>query len=353
VVKYQIFVSSTYEDLKEERDQVIKAILEMGHIPVGMEMFSAADEQQWELIKKQIDQSDYYVVLVAHRYGSMDGEKSYTEKEYDYATSKKIPALGFVIDTDVEWPEKWIENNNDIKKRLEAFKAKVSAKMVSFWKSSEDLYGKCGIALMKSFSANPREGWVRASEANTSEMTAEITRLSGENGKLRARLEAVAEAAVENRENEVTEIIDALRINIRAVTVRDKTTHDWGETIDTNLLAIFEAIAPDLLDEASNRTLAGSVAFHFFDLNYSSRGWPIPTNYLRSYVSDLTSLDLVTSSAKRHSVNDTQAYWMLTDLGRRVHGSIRKNELLRGVGGIDEAPEVDEDDPGEEGASDS
>ena len=58
LTKYQIFVSSTYEDLKKERDQVIKAILEMGHIPVGMEMFSAADEQQWEIIKKQIEQSD-------------------------------------------------------------------------------------------------------------------------------------------------------------------------------------------------------------------------------------------------------------------------------------------------------
>jgi hypothetical protein len=31
--KYQIFISSTFDDLKDERDQVIKAILEMGHIP--------------------------------------------------------------------------------------------------------------------------------------------------------------------------------------------------------------------------------------------------------------------------------------------------------------------------------
>jgi hypothetical protein len=57
-LKYQIFVSSTYEDLKEARDTVIKAVLEMGHIPVGMEMFSAADEQQWAVIKRQIDDSD-------------------------------------------------------------------------------------------------------------------------------------------------------------------------------------------------------------------------------------------------------------------------------------------------------
>jgi hypothetical protein len=45
-VKYQIFVSSTYEDLRDERNEVIKACLNMGHIPVGMEMFNAADEEQ-------------------------------------------------------------------------------------------------------------------------------------------------------------------------------------------------------------------------------------------------------------------------------------------------------------------
>jgi len=44
--KYQVFVSSTFQDLSDERELVIKAILEMGHIPVGMEMFSAADEEQ-------------------------------------------------------------------------------------------------------------------------------------------------------------------------------------------------------------------------------------------------------------------------------------------------------------------
>ena len=41
--KYQIFISSTYEDLKEERDKVQRAILSMYQFPVGMEMFSADD----------------------------------------------------------------------------------------------------------------------------------------------------------------------------------------------------------------------------------------------------------------------------------------------------------------------
>ncbi|MEO6908255.1 MAG: DUF4062 domain-containing protein [Abditibacteriaceae bacterium] len=81
--KYQIFISSTYEDLKDEREQVLKAILRLGHIPIGMEMFNAANETQWEMIKRRIEESDYYIVIIAHRYGSIEKESglSYTEKE--------------------------------------------------------------------------------------------------------------------------------------------------------------------------------------------------------------------------------------------------------------------------------
>ena len=81
--RYQVFVSSTYEDLREERQKVIEALLTSDCIPVGMEYFPAGDESQWELIKRVISECDYYVVIVAGRYGSCDSEgKSYTQKEY-------------------------------------------------------------------------------------------------------------------------------------------------------------------------------------------------------------------------------------------------------------------------------
>ena len=43
--RYQIFVSSTFADLQEERQQVIQALMEMDCIPAGMELFPAADEE--------------------------------------------------------------------------------------------------------------------------------------------------------------------------------------------------------------------------------------------------------------------------------------------------------------------
>ena len=49
--RYQVFVSSTYADLKDERRRVIQAVMELDCIPVGMELFPAADEEQFEFIK--------------------------------------------------------------------------------------------------------------------------------------------------------------------------------------------------------------------------------------------------------------------------------------------------------------
>lgn len=96
-LRYQVFVSSTFLDLREERSEVQRALLQMDCIPAGMELFPAASEEQFEFIKKVIDDCDYYVVLVAGRYGSTTAEGiSYTEQEFDYASSKGLPILGFL-----------------------------------------------------------------------------------------------------------------------------------------------------------------------------------------------------------------------------------------------------------------
>src|SRR5580658_5329998 len=94
--KYQVFISSTFSDLTSERQDTIRSVLDLGHIPAGMEIFPAADSEQFEYIKKVIDECDYYVLIVGARYGSVDTSGiSFTEKEYDYANEKKIPVLIF------------------------------------------------------------------------------------------------------------------------------------------------------------------------------------------------------------------------------------------------------------------
>src|SRR5438046_2345964 len=95
--RYQVFVSSTYADLQDERQEVMQALLELDCIPAGMELFPAANEDQWTLIKKVIDDCDYYIVIVAGRYGSVASDgRGYTEMEYRYALEKGKPVIGFV-----------------------------------------------------------------------------------------------------------------------------------------------------------------------------------------------------------------------------------------------------------------
>jgi hypothetical protein len=57
--RHQVFVSSTYLDLIEERRAVMQALLELDCIPSGMELFPAANASQWALIQSVIDQCDY------------------------------------------------------------------------------------------------------------------------------------------------------------------------------------------------------------------------------------------------------------------------------------------------------
>lgn len=198
--KYQIFISSTYEDLKEERKKVQDTILSMYQFPIGMEMFSASDEEQWEIIRETIDSSDYYVLIIGHRYGSVieEGEYagiSYTQKEFRYALEQKIPVLAFLIDSSVPTTPEKIEQDASRKEKLEQFKAEVkSERMVQWWTSKEDLSSKVSVALNKEINRGKRPGWIRLNglkleetHNESSEMSKKIIELELENRELKKR----------------------------------------------------------------------------------------------------------------------------------------------------------------------
>jgi hypothetical protein len=124
---YQVFVSSTYSDLKDERRGVSEILAKADHIPVGMELFPATDQQQLEYIKRIIDRSDYYVVIVGGRYGSLaDDSVSFTEKEYEYTLSRKIPVLAFLHRNPEKIEVGKTDKNETQAKRLEAFRDRLS-----------------------------------------------------------------------------------------------------------------------------------------------------------------------------------------------------------------------------------
>jgi hypothetical protein len=227
--KYQVFISSTFDDLKEHRDAVVKAVLQLGHLPVGMEMFNAGDQTQWETIKSYIDSSDYYLVILAHRYGSKDPASglSYTENEYDYAGEQGVPRLGFVIDKTATWPADRVEAK--AKKKLDDFKRKVgSARVIKFWDTVDKLAYHVSLSLGNEITINPRVGWVRATEAASPQVAEQLANLVRENKEFQIQ---IAESQRRNK-------IDSLRKLINETQI----TSDKDSTVEVNLYDVFMAV---------------------------------------------------------------------------------------------------------------
>lgn len=169
--KYQVFVSSTYEDLKEERKAISQALLECGCIPAGMELFPASNKRSWDIIKKVIDESDYYLLIIAGKYGSTKKTTlgkfvGYTEMEYNYAKKSKKPIIAFIHNDVDNIVSKKVESTEEGKKMLDNFRNKVknSRMQVSFWKDTATLISAVKTAIQELVKNSPSAGWVRVSD---------------------------------------------------------------------------------------------------------------------------------------------------------------------------------------------
>ena len=192
--RYQIFVSSTYSDLKEERLQLLYAILKLNYIPAGMEYFPAIDEEQLEFIKRIIDQSDYYVLLLGARYGSLDSEGiSYTEREYDYAVTQGKKVIALIHENPDRIERGKTDKNEDLYNKFMAFRQKVIAakRLVAFWTDTTDLVLNFQSSLMQTIQHYPAIGWMRGDSLANAETLQKIAALELENQRLKEHIKAV------------------------------------------------------------------------------------------------------------------------------------------------------------------
>ena len=182
--RYQVFVSSTYEDLRRERQAIIESLLKIKVIPVGMEHFTASSKKQWDVIKPLIEDSDYYVVVIAGRYGSIaENGISYTEKEYDYAIKKEIPVIAFIYNDVGSLQSKHVDNDQSA---LDNFKNKIKSNAtIEHWSDSTKLQGDILASITNEIRINPRPGWSRCTKKEDNDLQDRIVRLENENEKLR------------------------------------------------------------------------------------------------------------------------------------------------------------------------
>lgn len=244
--RYQVFVSSTYADLKEERQKVMQALMELDCIPAGMELFPAADEEQLEFIKRVIDDCDYYLLIVGGRYGSLSSDGiSFTEREYDYAVSRGLRVVALLHEAPDEIPLGKSEKSPELQAMLETFRKKVSTeRLVRFWKSAEELPGLVALSLSKTIKMFPAVGWIRADKASSEDILNELNEARKLNTQLASQL-AEARAAVPRPPSlpDLAELDDDIILHgtgfYRGQKGEWKVSVTWGE--------IFALIAPYLV----------------------------------------------------------------------------------------------------------
>lgn len=324
--RYQIFISSTFLDLKEERSKVLEAVLGMEAFPVGMELFPASNESQWELIKGVIDDSDYYVLILGGRYGSTDQDGlSYTEKEYRYAIDTKTPVLGFVRADPENVPLKFSETDPTKTKQLDEFRDLVMSRMCKQYTNADQLAGQVITSLTSAIRKTPAVGWVRGSEAMTPEIREELLILK----------EALQKAEEKERHSEQRDVDPDLHqggdhFTIEYKTARggryggsgtpDKRDFSWNE--------IYRVVAPLMLDESSEAHLSQALeqmirAVDERTITNDHLHVHLDSDSFQQVKVQLLALGYIERSSRQRSVKDSSTYWSLTALGEDTMMALR------------------------------
>jgi hypothetical protein len=168
-VRYDVFLSSTWNDFKEVRPLITEALQKEGFVPRGMEQFPAMTDEVFEYIKKVINECSYYVVASGSRYGSISPRyrKSYTHLEFDYAMSVGIRPLCFLLEE-----EKLRSSMDTIPPDLAEFrKIMMTDRSVSFFRDQKDLPLNIVHALTDRFLASPRTVWVNLNDSDLQNLT--------------------------------------------------------------------------------------------------------------------------------------------------------------------------------------
>ena len=276
--KLQVFVSSTYTDLRRERQAAVAAILENGHIPAGMELFAAGDEEQLKVIRRWIDDSDIFLLILGGRYGSIESAsgKSYTQLEYEYAVENGRPFFA-VIMTDASRDVR-VKNGetisalteSDAAGKFSAFKQMVTSKMCKFADDEKDIKLAIWQSIRDLEQRLENAGWVPVrSLPDNSQILSDVAAsakhaaaLEEDNRKLKAKIEQIEREAKKRRDFDGRTFEELSAALSKEMVVLEKANN--GKHIEVNLLNALEFCAPRLGRGVSNSTQAGPADAEIF-----------------------------------------------------------------------------------------
>lgn len=313
-------MSSTYRDLIEERKSVIHALLELDCIPAGMELFPAADEDAWTLIREVIDDCDYYILILAGKYGSTNTEgTSYTEMEFDYAVSTGKPIIAFLHENLDNLSAADVEKTEPMQTKLNAFREKAKAKHCKFWSTPEDLGGKVSRSLVQLKKRHPSLGWVPGKYAATEAMLREMQELRAKVAQCEIEALLGKDTAPPGTEllaqgADPVELTLSLKIDTKGTKKSFKLVTNWDK--------LFSYCGPSMMNECTDEELFSRIRLALLHASPDDiRKFNTLESMILPYVFEdkirvqLQALGLIAPGIKKRAIADTASYWRLTPYG--------------------------------------
>lgn len=321
--RYQVFVSSTYTDLRDERGKVIQTLMEMDCMPAGMELFPAADEEQWAFIKRVIDDCDYYILIIGGRYGSTTSEGvSYTEKEYDYTIDKGLKVLAFIHANPDEIPVGRSDIDPELRARLATFRDKVSkGRLVKFWKATEELPGLVSLSLSKTIKTYPAVGWVRAGADDNKKIITDLLNESTELRKRNIELELKINVEQMTHKNRTPKVENLASLDEEVIIHGMHVLYNYGSIAreweyKTAWKELFALIAPYLLEHPGDETVKQILTSSLYaKTRQSGINVSIDDQLFQTIKIQLMALGLVDIQYLQTMAGGMALFWLLTSQG--------------------------------------
>ena len=330
VKKYFVFISSTQEDLKSERQELIRIVAEMGAVPITMDTFDITREEDQKIIRKAIEECDYFLNLTAHKGGTATGKTSALELEYSWAVKAGLSVLSLIISEKARWKDSKKEKTAAAKKALQVFKERLQTHTHDTWTNIGDLKAKALTLLSREMNINPRRGWVSSNQAVEPQVANELCRLLQENESLRRHVKLEGTNIITKVQEQMKRSLKVLAANRVSLSFFYVDGENWENTQKFRYLRLFRLLAPELSIPKTALEIS-----HFLgnilnpDLTKTKvvrKDFPTPSNTIKKIMADFTLLRLTECSGSGD--NET---WGMSEFGKETFAVYRLRQMEKSL----------------------
>jgi hypothetical protein len=345
--KYLVYIGSALDDIKNERRELFRLVMDFGAIPVSADYLDSDDENSPALLKKTIGECDYFIALIAHRYCEP------LEAEYAQALKSGVPVIGLVIDEKARWKGAKKETDPEIIRKMDDFKAELQSGgslrkgRHGTWLNTAELRQKAQNLLIQEINLDPRPGWVPGEAAANPSVANELARLSNENEELRRRLRMESGELQTRLREQIKHCLKVLALNRVDISFYYTPGENWENSRKFRYLRIFNVLAPELSLGKTTAELSrflGNVLNPDLDKTVR-KDYPTPSNTVKKIMADFSLLKLVKYAGGAVEGGGDNEVWEITEYGKEIYAVYRMRQLEK-AGPAEAGPEAELEETG-------